>query len=524
MATESGGRIAPREGKNPGLTPEESALVVRIGVFVKMRWLAIAGVLIASLIATQAFHIQFSLVPIYIICAVMTLYNFLFLYQARHLNAEASGWLPETLIVPLRRLFTIPRATSPLIEKARATGNIHITVDLAALTVLLHYTGGIENPFIFYFVFHVILAGILLYYRVAYVIATWAIILVMLLVGLEYYEVIPHVHLEGFASAGLHQQGSYIVSILLALSTCLYASAYMVTSISGELRKRQREVVALQQKGLTEKTRELEEASKELTKLEQGRQNLLRFLAIASHDLKAPLSAVQSYIQLMLGGFSGELTDKQRQMLGRSSTRITEQLELISDLLDISRIEGGQMVKEMEEVSLAQIVQDSVENVRAQAADKNIKLSTRVSTSLPKLKASGARLKQAITNLLVNAVKFTPDNGDVQLRVTEQNGDIYTEVMDTGVGISAEELPKIFDDFYRGVDREKAGAGLGLSIALRVVEAHGGKIWAESPNPEDKQGRGSKFTFTLPGSLAIAEKKQNRRKPVRSRKAQTGNG
>ncbi|MBA7485504.1 MAG: hypothetical protein GH158_06595 [Dehalococcoidia bacterium] len=236
MTTGSGGRTVPRERERPGLTPEESALVVRIGVFVKMRWLAIAGVLIASLIATQAFHIQFSLVPIYIICAVMTVYNFLFLYQARHLNAEISDSLPETLAVPLRHLLIIPRATSPLLARARATGNVHIIVDLAALTVLLHYTGGIENPFIFYFVFHVILAGILLHYRVAYLVATWAILTVLLLVGLEYYEVIPHVHLEGFAAAGLYQQGSYILSVLLALSTCLYASAYMVTSISGDVR------------------------------------------------------------------------------------------------------------------------------------------------------------------------------------------------------------------------------------------------------------------------------------------------
>ena len=518
MTTGSGGRTVPRERERPGLTPEESALVVRIGVFVKMRWLAIAGVLIASLIATQAFHIQFSLVPIYIICAVMTVYNFLFLYQARHLNVEASDSLPETLAVPLRHLLIIPRATSPLLARARATGNVHIIVDLAALTVLLHYTGGIENPFIFYFVFHVILAGILLHYRVAYLVATWAILTVLLLIGLEYYEVIPHVHLEGFAAAGLYQQGSYILSVLLALSTCLYASAYMVTSISGELRKRQREVVALQQKGLTEKTRELEEASEELTTLEEGRQHLLRFLAIASHDLKAPLSAVQSYIQLMLGGFSGELTDKQRQMMERSSIRITEQLELISDLLDISRIEGGQIVKEMEEMSLSQVVDDSVENVRAMATDKSIKLGTRMSASLPKLKASGVRLKQAITNLLVNAIKFTPENGEVLLRITEQSGDIYTEVLDTGVGIGAEDLPKIFDDFYRGSDREKAGSGLGLSIVKRVVEAHGGKIWAESPNPEDKKGRGSKFTFLLPKNLVIAGKKQGRKARLKSQK------
>jgi signal transduction histidine kinase len=294
----------------------------------------------------------------------------------------------------------------------------------------------------------------------------------------------------------------------------------MVTSISGELRKRQREVVALQQRGLTKKTRELAEAGRELAKLEEGRQHLLRFLAIASHDLKAPLSAVQSYIQLMLGGFSGELTDKQRQMLERSSIRITEQLGLISDLLDISRIEGGQIFQEMEgEVSLTQVVRESLENVHALAADKNIKVGIRELKSLPKLKASGVRLKQAITNLLVNAIKFTPEGGDVLVRIAEQEGGICVEIMDTGAGISAEEMPKIFDDFYRGGDREKAGTGLGLSIVRRVVGAHGGKIWAESPNPEDEKARGSKFTLTLPRRLVIDGRKQNHKKLAGSTKA-----
>ena len=505
MTTGLSGRSLPEEELGPELTPEEAALIVRIGVFVKMRWLAIAGVIIASLLATQVFNISFPLLPVYLICAVMTLYNFWFFYQARSLKAEARGSLTQSLAVPLRRLLTIPKATSPLIDQARAIGDIHIGIDLVALTVLLHFTGGIENPFIFYFIFHVIIAGVLLHYRIAYVVATAATFLVLLLVGLEYSGVIPHVHLEGFASPDLYQQEIYILGIFIALVTCLYASAYMVTNISGELRKRQREVVVLQQKGLREKTKELEEAGKELTKLEEGRKHLLRFLAIASHDLKAPLAAVQSYFQLMLGGFAGEMVEKQRQMVERSSKRITEQLELISDLLDISRIEGGQIIREMEEVSFSQIVENSIENVRTLADEKKIKLVSEVPKSLPKLRASGVRLQQVITNLFTNAIKFTSEDGEIKLRATERGGNIQVEVMDTGDGITAEDLSQIFDDFYRSSDREKAGTGLGLSIVKRVIEAHGGKIWVESPNPEDKLKRGSKFTFVLPKKLVLAD-------------------
>ncbi len=138
-------------------------------------------------------------------------------------------------------------------------------------------------------------------------------------------------------------------------------------------------------------------------------------------------------------------------------------------------------------------------------------MSADVAKSLPRLQASGARLKQVLTNLLNNAIKFTPEKGEVKLTVTDQAGDIRVEAMDTGVGITADDLPKIFTEFYRGGNREKGGTGLGLSIAKRIVEAHGGKIWAESPNPEDKAGRGSKFTFTLPRSRALAGKKEGKK-------------
>ena len=522
MATELNGRLFPEDEHKPELTPEEAALVVRINVFIAMRWIAAAGVLIVSLLATQVFNISFDLLPVYIICAGMAVYNLVLLLQARSLKAEASGSMPQGVVLPSRRLVItldqITKITSPLIERARAIGNIHIALDLVALTVLLHFTGGIENPFIFYFVFHVIIAGILLHYRVVYVVATSAILLVLLLVGLEYSGVVPHVHLEGFVSANLSKQETYILGVLVALAICFYGSAFMVTHISGELRKRQREVVVLKDSSLREKTKELEQANKELARLEKGREHLLHFLGIVAHDLKAPLSAVQSYLQLMVGGFAGEMSEKQKHMLERSSQRITGLLNLISDLLDIARIEAGQFVHEMEEVSLSRVVKDSLENVRGVAKDKKIGLKVEVPKSLPQIKASTVRLQQVITNLLTNAIKFTPEKGTVKLRLTERRGGIQVEVMDTGVGIAAEELPKIFDDFYRGIDTEKAGTGLGLSIAKRIVEAYGGRIWGESPNPEGESGTGSKFTFTLPKRVVLVSEKQGPKKVMRKRK------
>jgi signal transduction histidine kinase len=325
--------------------------------------------------------------------------------------------------------------------------------------------------------------------------ATSAILVVTLVVVLEYAAVIPHHNLVGFAAPALYQEGSYILAVLVALATLLYASTYMGTAISGELRKRQRQVLELGEQLLAEKTRELEESSREIAKLEEEKSRFLRFLGIAAHDLKAPLTAIQGFLWVMLGGYSGEVSDKQRNMLERSSRRITELLNLISDLLDIPRIETGQILQEMKEVSLAQIIEGCVNDLSNKAREKGLELRMELPPSLSKVNGSSARLQQVIINLLDNAITYTPD-GEVTVRVSEKGNDIWIEVMDTGIGIAPEDLPQLFTDFFRGSRTEAKGTGLGLSIAKRIIEAHGGNIWCESPCPE--VNKGSKFIFTLP--------------------------
>ena len=462
------------EQVDSGFTPEEAASLMRLKVFVNMRWLAILGIIIATLVASQAFHISFSSVPVYIACAFMALYNFLLLRRLRGLKHEEVG---------------------TLVHRLRTYSNIHIVLDLVALTAILHFTGGIENPFLFYFVIHIILASIALPYKTVYLLATVAIALLMLLVGLEYSGILPHVNLEGFASPTLYQQGSYITAVMASLVTLLYAAAYMATAISGELRKRQRQVLQLSDSLLREKTMELEQSSQEIAKLEEERNRFLRFLGVAAHDLKAPLAAIQSYIGVMLGGYSGELNEKQKNMLERSSLRIKGLLNLISDLLDIPRIETGQIVPEMKVISLRQVVRNCLQEQRSLAKERGIKLKVELPDTLSKIHGSSPRLQQVLTNLVNNAINYTSE-GTITVRVGEENSDLRVEVMDTGIGIPEEDLPKVFDDFFRASNVEVKGTGLGLSITRRIVEAHGGRIWCESPCSEN--GIGCRFTFTLP--------------------------
>ncbi|UCH50525.1 MAG: GAF domain-containing sensor histidine kinase [Chloroflexota bacterium] len=235
--------------------------------------------------------------------------------------------------------------------------------------------------------------------------------------------------------------------------------------------------------------------------LEEEKRQFLRFVSIAAHDLKAPLSAIQSFLYTILDGYAGELNEQQKHMMRRASLRISGLLDLISNLLDIPRIEMGQLVQEMTETSLDQVIDSIIEICNTLAAEKGLKLSVHIPPKLSCVYGAPTRLQQVITNLVHNSIKYT-DEGEVVLSVMETDSEIVVEVTDTGCGINPDEMSRLFEDFFRGSNVEPRGAGLGLSISKRIVEAHGGKIWAESPCAET--GKGSKFCFTLPKKAKVA--------------------
>lgn len=242
-------------------------------------------------------------------------------------------------------------------------------------------------------------------------------------------------------------------------------------------------------------TRELERASEEVTKLEEEKRRFVRFLSVVAHDLRAPLAATQSCLWTMLDGYAGDITGEQKDLLERGTRRIDGLMILVDDLLDIPRIESGQIVHEMTEISLSEVVERSIDGLDTQAKEKGIGLEVELPRVLPKIYGSSRRLQEVLTNLVGNAIKYTRE-GTVRIQVIDGDEDVQVEVMDTGIGIPREDLPRLFEDFFRGSNVSVKGDGLGLSISRRIVEAHGGRIWAESPCPETNQG--SKFTFVLP--------------------------
>jgi len=232
------------------------------------------------------------------------------------------------------------------------------------------------------------------------------------------------------------------------------------------------------------------------SRLTRTTEILATMLSTAAHDLKSPLAAIESLHRVILDGYAGETNEQQQKLLTRAGVRIKGLVSQIDDIFDISRIESQDMQREA--VSIVDIAKNSIENARPGAVEKNIELVADWQMEQLSIPGEQTRLQQALGNLLGNAIKFTQSGGEVTLRITDDNENqrIVVEIMDNGAGIAGEDLPRIFDDFYRGKDSPIGGAGVGLSNTKRIIEAHGGRIWADSPDPESEKG--ARFTFTLP--------------------------
>ncbi len=229
-------------------------------------------------------------------------------------------------------------------------------------------------------------------------------------------------------------------------------------------------------------------------RLASAKQTLAHVLSVASHDLRAPLATIHSCLDALLGGFAGDIDGTQRELLAGSRQRILDLTHMVDNILEISHIEIRK--GDFEQISIPELVEKSIDDVQGPAQQRDVRIVNNVPSNTPLVLGIPARLLQVLNNLLSNAVKFTPSGGTVSIDIEETKNYILTKVSDTGIGISKEEIHKIFDDFYRGIRVDAEGAGLGLGIAKRIIEAHRGMIYVESPCPET--GVGTRFTFTLP--------------------------
>ncbi len=238
--------------------------------------------------------------------------------------------------------------------------------------------------------------------------------------------------------------------------------------------------------------KQIEEKS---SQLELADKHKSEFLANMSHELRTPLNAILGYTELILDEIYGDIPEKIKKPLERLEKNGRHLLNLINDVLDLSKIEAGRLTLSLDDYSLRELVNTVLISVEGLAEEKGIKLSATIDMDLPIGKADQQRIGQVLLNLLGNAIKFT-DEGEVGIEVSTTNSAFLVSVLDTGLGLSVEDKQIIFKEFHQ-VDgsstRERGGTGLGLSIAKKIVEMHGGTIWADS-----RSEGGAIFSFSIP--------------------------
>ncbi len=242
-----------------------------------------------------------------------------------------------------------------------------------------------------------------------------------------------------------------------------------------------------------ERTQDLVTANEKLQELDRLKS---AFVSIVSHELRTPMTSIKGYVENMLDGLTGGLTEKQSYYLSRVKFNIERLTRMINDLLDLSRIEAGRVEIVLTHILVADLLAETTETLQSVADTKGVALRGQFQGDPWAMQVDRDKLHQILTNLIQNGIKFTPKGGEVRLDASLRNdGFVQFCVADTGCGIARHELSKVFERFYRGesVQAEQRGAGLGLAITKSLVELHGGQIWVEST-----LGQGSRFFFTIP--------------------------
>ena len=229
--------------------------------------------------------------------------------------------------------------------------------------------------------------------------------------------------------------------------------------------------------------------------LEAASEHKSEFLANMSHELRTPLNAIIGFSQALRVRMFGPLNDKQEEYLDDILASAAHLLSLINDVLDLSKVEAGQVELDVAPFSLRDALESGVVMVREQATTNGVHVGLSADPDVDVVEGDERRIRQVIFNLLSNAVKFTSAGGAVDVRATQSNGEVRVSVADTGPGIAPGDRERIFEEFQQtevGVE-QREGTGLGLALSKRFVELHGGRIWVDST-----LGKGSTFVFTLP--------------------------
>lgn len=452
--------------------PFDSELISRIDWLIMLRWWAVVGTALAIAMALLAFPGTLPAGALLSVTAAIALYNLILLLYLRSLQRGEAG--------------------AVRLQHATQMAYAQIALDLAALAALVHFAGGVESPIWVFFVFHAIIASILLRRAASYLAAGLATLLFAAVAGLEYAGVLQHHHLPFVPGEG-YLSPLYVFVSIAALALTLALVVYLTGSISIRLRQRDR---ALFESNSTCQVRsvELAELNEQLRRLDAERT---RFMLLVTHELRAPISTIYSALQLVRAGYTSP--PQTEEMLERAQSRASELLTLIGELLDLTKVrEQTVHWQSLTPIQVADVLRNVVEFMSADATRHNLSLVTDIAPDLAPVRAVPDQMKLVWTNLLSNAIKYNQPGGSVVVSLSQDERQVIGQVRDTGIGIAREDMPRLFEEFYRAGNAKLVsphGTGVGLAIVRRIIESWGGTITVQS-----ELGHGTTFTFFLPRS------------------------
>jgi signal transduction histidine kinase len=426
----------------------------RVSWSITLRWLAVSGYFLATIVAKYAFNLQLPYIKIWFLLGILAVINVIYLSVSKIF--KKFSFLAEIVFL-----------------------QFHIIIDLIFLTAIIHYSGGVENPVYLFYAFHVILSSIIFPGRTPIVIATLVVILFSSLLYMEYSGILPHYCIF---STDLHSNELLIYLTLLVFTITVYVTMYICMSFMYIFR---------------EVKRQIDVQNKQLIEADKQKSQFFRF---TSHELKSPVVAIQSSIDGVLKNFSDELDGRARDLLERASSRSAQMLEIIRELLELSK-NRSRILKDRETINVNQLIQETIEQHKVLADEKDLNLKLNLSADELLIYGHADSFKDLFQNLFYNAIRYNKRGGTISIVTEDMRDTIRLVINDTGIGIPEDALPKIFDEFFRSENAKrevKIGTGLGLSIVKQIVENYGGKIIAQSA-----VGEGTEFTIIFPKQKVI---------------------
>lgn len=430
--------------------------------FIKLRY-AVVAILVLFLLTYRFFlSIQLSETQTNIlifIAAFILFYNVLLHYIRRFLKHDSYAFNPLHLSI------------------------IQMVLDLSMLLILIYYSGGVESPLIFFLIFHMIVGSLILPGLIIYSFAFAVLIIFWLITVGEYFGILEHHHISGFIPFHLHQDFNYVLSVNIVLALVIIITVVLANNIARQLYQKEQQLFSYIEK--------LNQAEKEKTKYILG----------VVHEIKTPVSALHSYLDLILQKFLGPLDEAVEEKLIRAKRRSDEALELINIVLRVSQMKLMNKLEE-EEFDMFELLKTVTRKYNQLASSKSVKVKLIDEREVHcRLKGDQFLILIAFSNLLGNAIKYNFEGGKVDVRLFNRLKTCFVEFCDNGPGIPKEEQEKIFEDFFRASNIRKMvteGAGLGLSFVKEIIEKHGGTISLQSPSRLQETGKpGACFIVSL---------------------------